>query len=202
MYLPFIKEYFLPKSILDVGAHIGSFYEAAVQQFPDAYFYLIEANPACEEHLKKLKVDYYIGPVSDSIKEVNFYTTIDDVYTTGASIYRENTHHFSDEKLITSKYITTTLDVLFLDKQFDLIKLDVQGSELDILRGGSQTISKSKGLVIELSLTQYNRDAPLEADVINHLRDIGFVEVEELGSNYTRDHMLFQRDALFINTNL
>lgn len=202
MYLPIIEEYFTPKSILDIGAHLGVFYKSAVVQFPSAYFYLIEANPLCEEELKKLNVDYYIGPVSDSVKTVKFYTNTDDVYTTGASIYRENTHHFSDEKLIVNEYVTTTLDILLHDKQFDLIKLDVQGSELDVIRGGVQMVSQCKGLIVELSLTEYNHNAPMEKDVINFLHTVGFVEEEELGSHYTEDHKLFQRDALFINTNI
>lgn len=202
MHLSVIREYFTPSSILDVGANTGWFYNLATQQFPDAYYYLIEANPLCEDVLKSLNVDYYIGPISDSIKTVAFYTSKSDPLTTGASIYKENTSHFSDDNLITNYYQTTLLDSLLNDKYFDLIKMDVQGSELDIIRGGLSIIKNAKGLLLELSCLPYNEGAPLEQEIIAYLQTIGFYEEEELDCHYTPNHELFQRDVLFINKNL
>jgi FkbM family methyltransferase len=43
-----------------------------------------------------------------------------------------------------------------------LVKIDVQGCELDILKGGINIINNAKYLVIELHNIQYNRGAPLE----------------------------------------
>lgn len=202
MLLSVIREYFTPSRILDVGASTGWFYDLAKTEFPDAYFYLIEANPLCEDILKTKQVDYYIGPVSDHVKTVSFYTNTDDPLTTGGSVYRENTPHFADHKLLVNEYQTTTLDILFTDKYFDLIKMDVQGSELDIIRGGLRTITNSKGLLLEVSKLEYNQNAPLETEVIQYLQTIGFYEVEELHCHYLDNYEVSQRDVLFINKTL
>lgn len=200
MNLSIIKEYEPINSILDVGANVGKFYQDIKNIFPDAYYYLIEANPECSAFLQVLGIDYHIGVLSDSIKPVTFYTNVQDKLSTGASVYRENTHHFSDENVIETRYEATTLDTLLPNQTFDLIKLDVQGSELDIIKGGPIMISNCKLLLLELSCLPYNQNAPLEDEVINYLRTIGFVEIEELGCWYNDSHTLVQRDVLFLNT--
>jgi len=202
MNVKIITDYFTPNSILDIGANTGWFYDLARKEFPDSRFYLVEANPTCEESLRSKGVEYHIGLLSDSIKVVKFYTTKEDPCTTGASIYKENTHFFSEESIVVNEYTTTTLDKLFPDKQFDLIKMDVQGSELDIIRGGLQLVSKAKGLLLEVSCIPYNEGAPLEDEVISYLQTLGFFEEEELGSTYLPTYEVFQRDVLFINKNL
>jgi len=197
-----IREYFEPTSILDIGANTGWFYELARKEFPNAYFYLVEGNPMCEDSLKSKNTDYHIGLLSDNVKTVKFYTNTKDLWSTGASIYRENSHHFTDEDLVVTEYETTTLDLLFPTQKFDLIKMDVQGSELDIIKGGLNVVSKAKGLLLEVSRLEYNQSAPMETEVINFLKTIGFYEEEELACHYLYNYEIFQRDVLFINKNL
>jgi FkbM family methyltransferase len=199
MNLNIIRNYLIPRTILDIGANIGDFYKNAHNEFSDATYTLVEANPECLPYLQALPVEHHIAVLSDSIKPVVFYTNKQDARSTGASVYRENTHHFSDENLVTTVYQSTTLDILFPDRVFDLIKMDVQGSELDIIKGAPNIISTCKGLLLELSCIPYNHAAPLEQEVITYLRDIGFIEVEELSTLYNNEHLLIQRDVLFIN---
>ena len=69
------------------------------------------------------------------IKEVNFYTRTYEERCTGNSIYREKTSFFDDSQITIESKQTTTLDILLNGRQFDLIKIDVQGSEIDIING-------------------------------------------------------------------
>lgn len=200
MNLYTVKNHFYPKTVLDLGANTGWFYRLAAREFPDAQFCLVDANPNCAGMLAGLGVEYHICVLSDSVKKVNFYTTIDAPTTTGASIYRENTLFFSDDKIVITEYETTTLDLLFNERQFDLIKMDVQGSELDIIRGGLQVVSRCKGLILELSSTNYNDGAPMDLEIIDYLSTIGFEQVEVVdGKNSDRPH---HYDVLFLNKNL
>jgi FkbM family methyltransferase len=53
----------------------------------------------------------------------------------------------------------TTLDKLFAeDEFFDFVKVDVQGGELEVLRGGERILSRAEGLVFEAHLTPIYRD--------------------------------------------
>ena len=48
------KRGFAPKMIIDGGAHMGSFSNAAQSIFPDAICHLIEPQPACSRPLRAL----------------------------------------------------------------------------------------------------------------------------------------------------
>ena len=65
MGLEKIKNYFDPKSILDIGANVGQFYNEIKTIFPNSYYYLIEGNDSCEVVLETLNVDYSICLLSD-----------------------------------------------------------------------------------------------------------------------------------------
>ena len=74
MSLESIKKYFEPKSILDIGANVGQFYNEIKNIFPNSYYYLIEGSESCEVVLETFNVDYSICLLSDTEKEVDFYT--------------------------------------------------------------------------------------------------------------------------------
>lgn len=46
-------------------------------------------------------------------------------------------------------------------RSYDFIKMDVQGAEKLVLQGGQHTLRRTDAVVMELAVTQYNRNAPL-----------------------------------------
>jgi len=85
------------------------------------------------------------------------------------------------------------------DSEFDLIKIDTQGSELDIIEGGKNLCLKAKGILLEVSLTQYNENSPLYAEVMRYMSEFGFTSVEEIGyGHHPLTGELIQKDILFI----
>ena len=202
MNLEIIKKYYEPKSILDIGANVGQFYNESKSIFTDSYYYLIEGNLKCEESLKQLNVDYSMSLLSDEIKEVDFYTRIHEERCTGNSIYREKTSFFDDDQILLEKRLTSTLNKILPNKTFDLIKIDVQGSELDIINGGIQLIKNSKMVILEISLVEYNEGSPTKEKVYEKMFELGFKDVENLGTiNHPLTYELIQQDVLFIHEN-
>jgi hypothetical protein len=55
-----------------------------------------------------------------------------------------------------------------------MMKIDVQGCEIDVLKGAEYTLSKCTDLLIELQHTEYNQGAPLKDEAIEFLKSIGF----------------------------
>lgn len=195
-----IQEYFLPYRILDIGANIGQFHKLAQSTYPEAFIFSIEASPECEQSLKEITSNYYIGLLAKDNSEYNFFSRKDAPTGTGNSIYRELTHFYSDDKLEILKQTGIKLDDLFEeDSEFDLIKIDTQGSELDIISGGLNLCKKAKGILLEVSLTQYNEGAPLYDEVISFMQNLGFKAVAILDE--ARNHGAHQQDILFINEN-
>lgn len=42
----------------------------------------------------------------------------------------------------------------------DLVKIDVQGSELDVIKGAQATLNYTKYLIVEIQHTDFNQGAP------------------------------------------
>lgn len=195
-----IKNYFEPKSVLDIGANIGQFYNESKIIFPNAYYYLIEGSEHCEEILKTLNVDYSISLLSNVEKEVDFYVRKHEPRCTGNSIYRENTSFYDDNQIMVEKKYTKTLTSLLDNRIFDLIKIDVQGSEIDIINGGLEIFKNAKGILMEVSLVEYNQNAPTKDFVYEYMDKLGFTPVELIGNiNHPITYELIQQDILFLN---
>lgn len=196
-----VQEYFTPYRILDIGANIGQFHILAKNTYPESFIFSIEASKECEASLKTITDNYYIGLLAKDNSEYNFYSRKDTPTGTGNSIYKELTHFYSDDKLEIINQKGIKLDDLFEENsEFDLIKIDTQGSELDIISGGFNLCKKAKGILLEVSLTQYNEGAPLYDEVIQYMKDFGFEKKDILDEAY--NHGSHQQDILFINTKI
>jgi FkbM family methyltransferase len=200
MGLEKIKNYFEPKSILDIGSNVGQFYNEIRCIFPNSYYYLIEGNDNCKDVLETLNVDYSICLLSDCEKEVDFYVRKHEPRCTGNSIYRENTSFYDDDQIIVLKKQTKTLTNITNGQIFDLIKIDVQGSEIDIINGGLDVVQSAKGILMEISLVEYNQKSPSKEFVYEYMSNLGFIPIEHIGNiNHPITHELIQQDILFLN---
>lgn len=197
MNLSRITDYFTPHRILDIGANIGQFHRLCKSEFPNSYVFSIEASDECEPHLKQITEDYYIGLLAQNEENYKFYSVKNIPTNTGNSIYKELTEYYSDDKLNIIDKKGVKLDSLFDEEsEFDLVKIDTQGSELDIIIGGYKLCSKAKGILLEVSLTQYNENAPLYDDVISFMDKFGFKVAEILDEQ--KNYAVHQQDILFI----
>lgn len=80
----------------------------------------------------------------------------------------------------------------------DLLKLDIQGSELDALKGARKHIKNVKAIYLEVSFEQIYQGQPIFEDINSFLESQGFKLSKILncrGKNY-----LLQADALYLNT--
>jgi len=203
MNLELIKKYFDPKTILDIGANVGQFYHESKNIFNNSKYFLIEGNKFCEPALKDLNVEYFIGLFSDTVKTVPYYIRKSEPLCTGNSIYREKSMFFKDDDIVIMQEQTFTLDDVLNDRIFDFIKIDVQGSELDILKGGSNVVKKAKGILLELSIEEFNINAPLYKDVEDYMNSINFSKKETLQQlRHPQHHYHIQDDVLFINNSI
>jgi FkbM family methyltransferase len=187
---------------LDIGAHTGHFSLNIKKQYPDCKILMIEANPFCEPYLKKLNLDYQIIGLSSSKGTAELFLEKTNNVGTGSSFYRENTEWYEDDKMET---VTINLDTLdnqnyFPDQMIDLVKIDVQGSELDILNGGEKTIKRSKYVLLEVSTIQYNINAPLMDKVVEKMKEYEFRVEDFLNYNKLNNGQIFQMDILFKNS--
>jgi hypothetical protein len=163
---------------------------------------MVEANENCGPALRLLGKPYDIVALSDKKGTASFYVEKINPVGTGASLYKENTDWYSEGKYEVVEVETETLDNrnYFFGDPIDLIKIDVQGSELDILNGGEETLKRTSYVLLELSLVEYNEGAPLIDKVVDKMIEYGFCMVDIL--EYHRipglyNGIIFQLDILF-----
>ena len=187
------------KSVLDIGANVGKWAHTLKKHLPDIKMLSIEANPNCEKPLRKKRLNYKICCLSNNVKSVKFYMANNTPTGTGCSYYLENTKFFENDKYVELE--TTTLDILLPDEEFEYIKMDTQGSEIDIINGGISLVKKCKFLHLETSLIEYNIKSPLQKEVFSFLKHIKFEPVSLVEKHY-RGADLIQEDFIFKNMNM
>lgn len=185
------------RSVLDIGAHFGIFTKNMHELYPNLEYHMIEANINCEEKLKQISyATYGIHLLSNTEREICYYMNKNDITSTGNSYYRELSEHFSDDNILKVDIQSTTLDKLFPNKSFDFVKLDTQGSEIDILKGGLQFLSNTKYILLECSMFEYNENSPQIQDIFSYMHSIGFNSKKEL-NNHIQNGSVLQKDILF-----
>jgi FkbM family methyltransferase len=190
-----------PNTILDIGAHTGQFHGWAKRVWSDVGIFMIESNPLHESALDKLAMmngdKYLIAAMGDEEREVTFYTRSDKPHTEGNSYYKEANYWDIPQLVQESKVTLQKLDNLFEDDFiFDIIKVDTQGSEIDILKGGKDLVSRAQAVILEVSFIPYNEGAPTDQETIDYMNEIGFEERMSVGEHYDGD-ALVQKDLLF-----
>jgi FkbM family methyltransferase len=191
---------FSPRVVIDVGAWIGAWTEHVHAIFPDAQYLMVEANPGKRAGLEA--VAERLGPSvrlcmallgRESREEVTFFAM-----EAGSSVLAENTG-FDRQQLALPM---TTLDEVSGGATLEgpvLLKLDVQGYELEVLRGGAQTLARSDVVLLEVSLLEYNQGAPLMSEVVAFMNASGFVPYDVCGQlRRETDAALCQIDIMFV----
>lgn len=219
---PFVKEWdcyitinkllnhFDPKTIYDIGANSGDWSNTLCRFSNNLQeIILFEPQQKCIEAIEKkefkgLKTQIFkigLGSVegefqlkggSHSASVLDFDNSFKDTLNPELSDTQE------------------TIKVEKLDEVFtkynlpipDLIKIDVQGFEKEVISGGWETISKSKILILEISILPFYKNQPSSWDIISFLEQNDFVLIDigyEWRENYSKNGKLLQFDAIFEN---
>jgi hypothetical protein len=79
-----------------------------------------------------------------------------------------------------------------------LLKLDVQGAELEVVRGLGCHLSNVDVILMEMSLVQYNKAAPLVDVVLSEASRVGFVLYNIVEEHRFLGARLFQIDGILV----
>ncbi len=167
---------FEPKTVLDGGAHQGTWAKKAHRLFPHAHFLLVEPNP---ENLPKLfqntkNIPHLLAPKAlwHTPHQTLPLHLWDQRENTGASLLpqTDTPHHR------TLAVTTTTIDTLCQEACLtpELIKLDLQGTELQALQGGIQTLQTAQVLLIEFGLTPAYQHRSTPRQLLELVEPLGF----------------------------
>jgi FkbM family methyltransferase len=180
--------------VYDIGAHVGD-WTRAVQPFLPAttQFVLFEAN---HEHSTKLKAaghQVYSVTLGRHKGEADFFSS----GGTGDSMFRENTHHYDSVKAKRTSIVS--LDQVIEDFSIplpDFIKIDTQGSEIEVMMGAGKALENASLLLLEVPVLKYNIGAPGFETYIQAASDADFVPISVVETHIGHG-TLMQIDILF-----
>jgi FkbM family methyltransferase len=194
---------FRPKGILDIGAFEGAFARTARHFFAQSPILMLEAQPGKEVQLKAIAaqlpdVDYRIVLLgTENRADVAFHHVNAAINSSGSSLYEEQTRYPRDTISLPMRRLDDVLAEM-PGREFDLLKVDVQGAEIDVLRGGVRTLAGIVAIVIELSLLEYNKGAPLIGEVMRWLAEQGFALFDVFPVSRIPTGALLQVDGIFL----
>ena len=193
---------FFPKTVIDVGAAFGTF--PLYETFPDAYMLLIEPlqewEQALESICRKYQGDYIIATAGDRTGEtvINVHEDI-----TCSSVLNEVEGSSVDGTPRIVKVIT--LDQICQEKNLAspyLIKVDVQGAEINVMDGAECILQETEVIILEVSLFKTMITNPEIIDVLVYMKERGYVTYDIFGFNFRPlDSALSQLDILFVKEN-
>ncbi len=192
---------FTPSNAIDIGAYHGEWTKMFKKIFPFAKVLMIEAQNEKNQMLSKI-CEKFPGEISCEIALLGAKTgtEVDFVQMeTGSSVFEESSP-YARKRL---KKTLMTLDALlhgYKDfQQIDFLKLDVQGYELEILKGASALLKRTEFILMETSFIPINKGCPLILEVITYMNSIGFRTMDFCSQVRRKDGSLWATDLLFVS---
>jgi FkbM family methyltransferase len=193
---------FRPRVVIDGGANRGDFSLLAHLIFPDAQIHMVEPQPMCREPLYELvrQKNFVFHPVAlgraggpDEV-EMN----VDPLaISTGAHIVTDG-QDFATTVDVRLRALDDILRPIPTVEDRALLKLDLQGYELEALNGMLRLLSTIEFILCEVSFyTQAG--APSIATIMSLLNDRGFTlhDIASIAAR-ARDNRAHQADFLFV----
>lgn len=184
--------------IVDIGANEGHWLLYMHKHHPGASFIAVEPNPiALELFSRNLKSNNVknaeVLPVALSDRvECRQFETINNVTSIGSfNIDRAGRPWLTPERVKNITVQCETLDSILRNKKdtpIDLIKIDVEGAELEVINGASTTLRQAKRIEIEYGSNEN------KAILVRTLEEQGFTLLLDHIYNKGRGDLFFLRN--------
>ena len=193
---------YAPATIIDVGAAYGDFARTSAAVFPDAGFVLIEPleefAPNLEELCQTLPSAEFLRVAAGAeagLRDINVHPDL-----VGSSFHLEAED--SDVNGVPRPVPVDTVDAMIGNASAPppyLIKVDVQGAELDVLDGAASILGRTDMVILEVSFFRFFEGAPQFHEVVAYMNARGFVAYDVFGlAHRPLDGALAQADVVFV----
>lgn len=199
-------------TVLDIGAHTGLFSITIHAVFPQARIYAFEPQQDCYEKLKRrmrgvpgfTAFNLALGEQSGMVAFERSASSPSSSCLKMAELHKRLFPHSAPTE--TASVRIERLDALAPTLALSgplLIKIDVQGYEDRVLRGGEQTVKRAQVLVVETSFQRLYEGQALFGDVFKILCGWGFRYagvLDQLISPQSGEAL--QQDSIFVGASV
>jgi FkbM family methyltransferase len=189
---------FSPRSIVDVGASNGQWTRQCLTVYPEPGYFLVDPLDENKQHLRALGQEYFnvrswTGALGASDGELLIHASGDQ------SSMLSSAEFAGQARVVPVRTLDSFLDTGDLEAPL-LLKADIQGFELEMLKGAERTLLMTEVLLLETSIIRLYEGCPLIHDVIQYVCSRGF-RVFDFCSYVQRpgDLRLAQMDVAFVS---
>lgn len=172
-----------PEVIYDIGSGVLHWSKFAQCVWEQSKFYHIDGFEGYENLYQKHHINYALEVLSSQDNQEKIF--YENLKSSGSSSYYEmnyerfpHNENFKNSSFYRErKVLTKSLDTLIKERNWELpemIKMDIQGCEMDVLKGAKYALSNCKHLILELQSEEFMKNAPLNKEVIEYVASIGY----------------------------
>lgn len=194
--------------VFEVGARYGDETLQLSKHFPSAQIYSFECNPntvniAKQKLLQIPNVTFFPMALGNDITKVPFYSYIKN--NDGASSILKRVDFHDTQQYTGDVHMTTLSEIIreYRIPQIDLLCMDVQGFELNVLKGAGDRIARIRYIIMEEPKRTHSapdlpshihskyHNAPTSEEISAFMSLHGFQELERLEENKLEDNVLY-----------
>lgn len=195
------------RTVLDVGANTGQFVRRVRRLLPEAAIHAFEPLPTAYASLARLAardplVTAHAFALGESDAEADMQV---NVYSPSSSLLRMNETAAREFPYIAAKGFlkinVRSLDRFAQERRLEgpiFVKLDVQGFEDRVVRGGSDTLARAVALLSEVTFVPLYEGQVLFTELYAGLRGLGFHCAGMFDNIVGSGGRILQSDALFL----
>lgn len=191
---------FQPIQIFDVGAYQGDFARCCLQIWPQSKVACFEPLEHKLVQLKKLAagnpaIQVFPGLLGASNCE---RVPLNEAETASSVLVEQIPQNFP-VKFYSMRTVDEIVREHFGDRPPDLLKLDVQGYELEVLKGAEKSLENIQVILAEINFLDIHQNVPLLGDIVTWLAQRNWVAYDICGLHRRPlDKTLWCADLIFV----
>jgi FkbM family methyltransferase len=197
------------KTVLDIGANTGQFANRVNEILPSVKIISFEPIKKCFDELLINTKSINVTAFNIALGQENTQQEINiSAHSPSSSLLKMADLHtevfagtnFVEKETITVKKLDDLFNELNVDGKF-MVKIDVQGFEDRVIKGGIESLKKADSILIETSFEELYEDQLLFDGIYQLLTGIGFIFKGNVTQAINKkDGRILYAESLFINS--
>ena len=198
-----------PITIFDVGAHDGRSIHLYKKHFPNSKIFSFEPTPKTylqlEKNAEKLdNVFIHNVALTSFVGQTEFH--LNNSSLTNSLLESAIKNNILSEIIETKEKITVntnTIDSFCIEnkiEKIDILKIDVQGADLEVLKGASDMLKEAKIdlIFVEVEFIELYTNQPLFHDISVFLKSLNYNLYSFYNMSVAKDGQIIYGDAIFL----
>lgn len=196
--------------LIDIGGNSGYWAEEFMQYYPKTRAFAFEpVDEMFEQYVARFKKNTNVKVFHTALGDLVEQKEINVAKGYGLTSFNTYDTNLEDRNVNFEKKLTVSVDKLdnyisridFFENLITVIKVDVQGFETKVIRGGLEVFSKADVVVIECSfVNEFKGERPTFGDLVTLLRELDLHPIQFGVFDRTRGPIAYERNVLFVRS--